>query len=137
LVHGLMNSTNRTLRTLQVTAVFLLLVPMVFLQLGEQVPNSNFYLRLYLSHRNLHQQLLSALANQDLPVMNPNPTKTNKGPMKPLPVLGVSARVAELIRSVDLQVQALPPVPLKMNDSGVIQVLQVITNGWKNEFTKE
>jgi len=137
LVHGLMNSTNRTLRTLQVTAVFLLVVPMVFLQLGEQVPNSNFYLRLYLAHRNLHQQLLSALANQDLPVMNPNPTIANRRPMPPLPALGGSARVAELIRSVDLQVQALPPVPLKMNDSGVIHVLQVITNGWKNEFANE
>lgn len=137
LVHGLMNSTNRMLRTLQVTAVFLLVVPMVFLQLGEQVPNSDFYLRLYLYNRNFHQQILSAFANQDLPVMNPNPTNSNnsnKGPMKPLPALGVSARVAELIRSVDLQVQALPPVPLKMNDSGVIQELQVITNGWKNQF---
>jgi hypothetical protein len=134
LVYGLMNSTNRTLRTLQVTAVFLLVVPMVFLQLGEQIPNSNFYLRLYLSHRNLHQQLLSALANQDLPVMNPNPTIANQNLVKPLPALGGSARVAELIRSVDLQVQALPPAPLKMNDSGVIQALKLISNGWKNEF---
>ncbi len=134
LVHGLMNSTNRTLRTLQVTAVFLLVAPMVFLQLGEQVPNSNFYLKLYLAHRNLHQQLLSALANQDLPVMNPNPTIANQRPMHPLPTMGSSARVAELIRSVDLQVQTLPPIPLKMNDSGAIHVFQLITNGWKSEF---
>lgn len=137
LLHGLLNSTNRTLRTLQATAVFLLVVPMLFLQLGEQVSNSNFYLRLYLAHRNLHQQLLSALANQDLPLLNPNPTNTNQRPMNPLPALRGSARVAELIRSVDLQVQVLPPVPLKMNDSGVIQVLHLITNGWKKDFPNE
>lgn len=134
LAHGLMNSTNRTLRTVQVTAVFLLVVPMVFLQLGEQVRNSSFYLRLYLAHRNLHQQLLSALANQDLPMFSPNPTTTNHRPMGRLAPLGNPTRVAELIRSVDLQVQALPPVPLKMSDSGVIQVLHLITNGWKNEI---
>lgn len=135
LAHGLMNTTNRTLRTLQVTAVFLLVVPMVFLQLGEQVRNSSFYLRLYLAHRNLQQQLLSALANQDLPVMNPNPTNATQGPMRTLPALGSSARVAELIRAVDLQVQALPPIPLTMNDSGVIHVIQLLTNGWKHDFS--
>jgi lysylphosphatidylglycerol synthetase-like protein (DUF2156 family) len=135
LAHGLMNTTNRTLRTVQVTAVLLLVVPMVFLQLGEQVRDSSFYLRLYLAHHNLQQQLLSALANQDLPVMNPNPTNATQRPMRSLPALGSSARVAELIRAVDLQVQALPPIPLTMNDSGVTQVFQLLTNGWKNELT--
>ncbi|MFN9630250.1 MAG: hypothetical protein ACK59A_08480 [Cyanobacteriota bacterium] len=135
LAHGLMNTTNRTLRTLRVTAVFLLVVPMVFLQLGDQVRNGAFYLRLYLDHHNLYQQLLSALANQDLPVMNPNPNNGTQRPMRTLPPLGSSARVAELIRALDLQLQALPPIPLTMNDSGVIQVFHLLTNGWKDEVT--
>ncbi len=135
LAHGLMNTTNRTLRTLQVTAVFLLVVPMVFLQLGEQVRNSSYYLKLYLAHRNLNQQLLSALANQDLPLMNPNPTNANQMAMRVVPPLSTSTRVAELIRVIDLQLQVLPPVPLNMDDSTVSQVLHLLTNGWKNEFT--
>jgi len=40
---------------------------------------------------------------------------------------------AALIRALDLQVQALPPVPLKMNDSGVVDVFQLLMKGWKNE----
>ena len=135
LVHGLMNSSNRTLRTLQVTAVFLLVVPMVFLQLGEQVRNSTFYLQLYLAHRNLHQQLLSALANQDLPALSPNPTDANQRPMRTLPALGSSARVAQLIRAMDLQVQALPPVPLDLNDSTVNQVYHMLTKGWQDKLS--
>lgn len=134
LVHGLAKSTNRTLRTLQVTAMFLLVVPMVFLQLGEQVRNSSFYLRLYLAHRNLHQQLLSALANQALPAFSPNPSNANQKPMRTLPVLGSSARVAELIRAMDLQVQALPPVPLELNDSTVSQVYHMLTKGWQDKL---
>lgn len=136
LVHGLANSTNRTLRVVQVTSVFLLVVPMVFLQLGEQVRNSTFYLRLYLAHRNLHQQLLSALANQDLPAFSPNPSNANQKPMRTLPVLGSSARVAELIRAMDLQVQALPPVPLDLNDSTVNQVYHMLTKGWQDKLSK-
>lgn len=135
LVHGLMNSTNRTLRALQVTAVFLLVVPMVFLQLGEQVRNSTFYLRLYLAHRNLHQQLLSALANQDLPALSPNPTNATQKPMRALPALGSSTRVAQLIRAMDLQLQALPPVPLDLNDSTVKQVYQTLTKGWQDKLS--
>ena len=135
LAHGLVNSTNRTLRTLQVTAVFLLVVPMVFLQLGEQVRNSTFYLKLYLVHRNLHQQLLSALANQDLPVMNPNPTNANQIAIRNLPPLSTSTRVADLIRAIDLQLQVLPPVSLSINDSTVSKVFRLLTNGWKDDFT--
>jgi hypothetical protein len=134
LAHGLMNTNNRTLRTLRITAVFWLVVPMVFLQLGEQARNSGFYLRLYLAHRNLYQQLLSALANQDLPALSPNASNTNQKPMRPLPVLGSSARVAELIRATDLQVQALPPVPLHLNDSTVNQVYQTLTKGWQDKL---
>lgn len=132
LVYGLMNSTNRTLRTLQVTALVWLVVPMVFLQLGEQARDSSFYLRLYRAHYNLQQQLLSALANQDLPVLNPNPTNASPRPLRQLPALGSSARVAELIHALDIQVQALPPIPLNMNDSGAVQVLRLLINGWKN-----
>ena len=134
LAHGLMNTTNRTLRTLQVTAVFLLVVPMVFLQLGEQARNSNFYLRLYLAHRNLHQQLLSALANQDLPTLSPNPSQANQRPMGALPTLESSARVAQLIQAVDLHVQALPPVSMDLNDSTVSQVYHMLTKGWQDKL---
>lgn len=135
LAHGLMNTSNRTLRTLQVTAVFLLVVPMVFLQLGEQVRNSTFYLRLYLAHRNLHQQLLSALANQDLPALSPNPSMANQRPMRAPPPLGSSARVAQLIRAVDHQVQGLPPVPMDLNDSTVSQVYHMLTKGWQDKLS--
>ena len=134
LAHGLVNTTNRTLRTLQVTAMFLLVVSMVFLQLGEQVRNSNFYLRLYLAHRNLHQQLLSALANQDLPALSPNPSQANQRLMRAAPALGSSSKVAELIRAMDLQVQALPPVPLDLNDSTVSQVYHMLTKGWQDKL---
>lgn len=136
LSHGFVNNTSRTLHALQVTAAFLLVVPMVFLQLGEQVRNTNLYLRLYLAHRNLHQQLLSALANQDLPVLSTTPIKANGTAVKLVPGLTNSTRVAELIRRIDSQLQALPPVPLNLNDWTVNAVYDWLTSGMKETVSK-
>lgn len=136
LSHGLANNTNRTLRTMQVTAVCLLIVPMLSLQLGEQVRNTSLYLQLYLAHHNLHQQLLSALANQDLPVLRADPTNAKGIVMREVPALTTSARVAELIRGIDAQIQFLPPVPLDFNDSTVTRVYRWLTTDLNGILSK-
>lgn len=134
--NGLPNNSNRTLQTLQVTAMFSLMASMVFLQLGQQSRNTNNCLQLYLAHRNLHQQLLSALANQDQPFLSAFPNQTNGTPMRDLPQLTTSARVAQLIRNVDNELQSMPPVPLQLNDKAVTQVYAWLSNNWKGTASK-
>lgn len=129
LSHELVHHSSRTLRTMQVTAVFLLVVPMLSLQLGEQVRNTSLYLQLYLAHHNLHQQMLSALANQDLPALSAEPTPTKGMALRMVPPLTTSAAVAQLIRGIDAQMQSLPPVPLNFNDSTVTRVYGWLSTG--------
>jgi hypothetical protein len=127
--HGLVNNTNRTLQTLQVTSALLLAVPMAFLQLGEQMRNTSLYQQLYLARLNLHEQMLSTLANQNLPVWSANPCGANRTALSVVPGLTDATRVAELIRRVDGQLQALPPIPLNLNDATEKHVFGLLTNG--------
>lgn len=136
LTHGLVNNSNRTLNALQVTAAFLLVVPMLFLQLGEQVRNTPIFFQLYLTHRNLIQQLQSALANQDLPVFQVNPGDAQAMDQKILPGLSDPGKVALLIRRLDHQLQALPAVPLNFNDSTVIHVYGWLSSSWQQAISK-
>ena len=136
LTHGLVNNSNRTLNALQVTAAFLLVVPMLFLQLGEQVRNTPIYYQLYMAHRNLIQQLQSALANQDLPMFTADPSEARGSGLKVVPGLTDTGRVAQLIRRMDSQLQTLPPIPLSLNDSTVIHVYDWLSSSWKQSISK-
>lgn len=136
LSRGLVNNSNRTLNALQVTSAFLLVVPMLFLQLGEQVRNTPIYYQLYLAHRNLIQQLQSALANQDLPVFNANPAETNKTTANVVPELTDPGKVAQLIRRLDSQLQTLPQIPLNLNDSTIIHVYSFLSSSWKQSISR-
>lgn len=127
--HGLVNNTNRTLRTLQVTSALLLVVPMAFLQLGGQLSNTSLYQQLYLARRNLHRQLLSTLANQNLAVWSAIPCEADGTALSVVPGLTDATRVAELIRRIDGQLQALPPIPLKLNDATEKDVFGLLING--------
>jgi hypothetical protein len=129
LSHGLVNNTNRTLHTLQVTTALVLAVPMAFLQLGEQKRNTSLYQQLYLARLNLHEQLLSTLANQNLPVWSAIPCDANGTALSVVPGLTDATKVAELIRRVDGQLQALPPIPLNLNDATEKHVFGLLTNG--------
>ncbi|MEB3317363.1 MAG: hypothetical protein VKO39_04405 [Cyanobacteriota bacterium] len=136
LTHGLVNNNNRTLNTLQITAGFLLVVPILFLQLGEQIRDTPIYDQIYLAHRDLIQELQSALANQDLPPLRANPAEGNGRAASYVPALTDNSKVAELIRRIDNQLESLPPFPLSLDDSTVIRVYSWLSNSWKQSITK-
>jgi mono/diheme cytochrome c family protein len=56
--------------------------------------------------------------------------------MRDLPQLTTSARVAQLIRNVDNELQSMPPVPLQLNDKAVTQVYAWLSNNWKGTASK-
>lgn len=120
--HGLMNNTNRTLITLQVTSALALVVPMAFLQLGEQMRNTSLYEQLYLARLHLHEQLLSTLANQNLPVWKASSCASNRSSLSVVPGLTDPTKVADLISRIDRQSQSSTPIPLNLNDSTEKQV---------------
>jgi hypothetical protein len=122
LSHGLMNNTNRTLITLQVTSALALVVPMAFLQLGEQMRNTSLFEQLYLARLHLHEQLLSTLANQNLPVWKASTCASNRSSLSVVPGLTDPSKVADLISRIDRQSQSSPPIPLNLNDATEKQV---------------
>jgi hypothetical protein len=135
-VHGLVQNTNRTLQTIQVSATFVLVVAMLFLQLGQQERNTNIYLQLYLAHRNLIQELKSAIANQDLPILSRESRQANQTALDALPKLTDSGKVALLIRRIDLQLQSLPPIPIDLNDSTVKSIYGWLSIRVKQEISE-
>jgi hypothetical protein len=136
LAHGVVNNTNRTLQAVQVSAIGLLVVPMLFLQLGEQQRDTSIYLQLYLAHRHLIQQLKSAVANQDLPILSADSSQAHQTDQSDVPRLTDAGKVAELIRRIDQQLQSLPPVPISLNDTTVKHVYGWLSNSWKQEISK-
>jgi hypothetical protein len=122
LSRGLVNNTNRTVQTLQVASALMLAVPMAFLQLGEQSRNTNLYEQLYLARLHLHEQLLSTLANQNLPVWNASHCASNRSSLSVVPGLTDPRKVADLISRIDRQSQSANPIPLNLNDSTEKQV---------------
>jgi hypothetical protein len=136
IAHGLVNNKNRTLQAIQVSAIFLLVVAMLFLQLGQQERNTNIYLQLYLAHRNLIQELRSAVANQDLPILGRESSEDNQATLGVLPKLTDSGKVALLIRRIDQQLQSLPPIPINLNDSTAKTIYGWLSIRIKHEVSK-
>jgi len=136
IAHGLVNNKNRTLQTIQISATFLLVVAMLFLQLGQQERNTNIYLQLYLAHRNLIQEFKSAVANQDLPILSRELSQANQTALDALPKLTDSGKVALLIRRIDLQLQSLPPIPIDLNDSTVKSLYGWLSIRMKQEVSE-
>jgi hypothetical protein len=130
---GLANNMNRTLRAVQASATGVLVTTMAFLHLGQEVRNTGRLFQLYLWHRDLQQQFVSALANQDRPVFLLQAAhKTEKGDVngKRLPPpLSDSTQVAMLIRAVDAQLQSLPPLTVNLNESGARKIFRLIDDG--------
>ena len=114
---GLANNTNRTWNTLQVTSALALLMPMALLQLGEQKRYTSFYQQLYIDRRNLYEQMMSIMANQDLPVWKSFSCEVNQSPLRVMPGLTDPSKVALFISRIDRQSQALPHIPLNLNDA--------------------
>jgi hypothetical protein len=116
IAHVYVNNKDQTLQAIQVSAIFLLVVAIMFLQLGQKERNANIYLQLYLAHRNLIQDLRSAAANQDLPILGRESSKANQTTLGVLPKLTDSGKVALLIRRIDQQFQSLPPIFINLYD---------------------
>jgi hypothetical protein len=123
------NNTNRTLKTVQISTTVVLVTSVAFLQLGQEVRSTGRLFQLYRWHRDLQQQVASALANQDRPVFQlqagPDPQRENGKAMPLAPPLSDSDQVALLIRAVDAQLQSLPPLPVNLDESAVRQMF-----GW-------
>jgi hypothetical protein len=134
--HGVVNNTNRTLQAVQVSAMGLLVVPVLFLQLGEQQRDTSIYLQLYLAHRHLIQQLKSAVANQDLPILTTDSSEANQTEQRDVPRLTDTGKVAQLIRRIDQQLEGFPPIPINLNDTTAKHVYGWLSRSWKQEISK-
>lgn len=102
-------SISRTQRTTFFTASALLAVTMNFLQLGEQLTNSDQAQSSYHGHAALLQRLNSSLANHSL-------EEGIDGPGA-LDALKTSAGVSRLISGIDRQRLSMPDPRLQLSDS--------------------
>ncbi|MFN9623142.1 MAG: hypothetical protein ACK587_09980 [Cyanobacteriota bacterium] len=133
LAEGLVNNTNRTLKTVQISTTVVLVISVAFLQLGQEVRNTGRLFQLYRWHRDLQQQVASALANQDRPgflLQAAQKLQREKGKSVLLaPPLSDSDQVAMLIRAVDAQLQSLPPLPVNLDESAVRKMFGWMSKG--------
>lgn len=132
-VQGLVNNTNRTMQVLQVSAIVWLLSSVAFLYVGQEFRNTSRTFQLYLWHRDLQQQVASALANQDRPAFRlqaafKQETAQRNGAHS-APLLSDSAQVARLIRGIDEQLQSLPPLSVNLDESAVKKIFDWISTG--------
>lgn len=130
---GLVNNTNRTLQVVQISTTVVLVSCVAFLHLGQEVRNTSRLLQLYLWHRDLQQQLTSALANQDRPVFflraALKPEQGARSGSHSIPRLSDSVQVAMLIRAVDIQLQSLPPLSVNLDESAVKKMFGWMSTG--------
>jgi hypothetical protein len=133
LAEGLVTNTNRTLKAVQLSTIVVLVTSVAFLQLGQEVRNTGRLFQLYLWHRDLQQQVVSALANQDRPVFllrfAPKPAKSMGNTMRLAPPLSDSDQVAMLIRAVDAQLQSLPPLSVNLDESALRKMFGWMSKG--------
>jgi hypothetical protein len=133
LTEGLVNNTNRTLKAVQISTTTVLVASVAFLHLGQEVRNTGRLFQLYLWHRDLQQQVVSALANQDRPVFllrfAQKPANSMGNTMRLAPPLSDSDQVAMLIRVVDAQLQSLPPLSVNFDEAAIRKMFGWMSKG--------
>lgn len=133
LAEALVNNRNRTLKAVQISTTIILVTSVAFLHLGQEVRNTGRLLQLYLWHRDLQQQFVTALANQDRPFFllqaAPKLERGGENGLRLAPPLSDSDQVALLIRSVDAQLQSLPPLSVNLDESAVRKMFGWMSKG--------
>ena len=133
LAEGLVTNRNRTLKAVQISTTVILVTSVAFLHLGQEVRNTGRLLQLYLWHRDLQRQFVTALANQDRPFFllqaAPKLERGGENGLRFAPPLSDSDQVALLIRAVDAQLQSLPPLSVNLDESAVRKMFGWMSKG--------